>query len=374
MADATALQGDSVPAYVESGIILDVDIENYTVAAATQFTRRPQYGITFATPYQHHHNGEGMYFMPEVGSTCWICFPSDGQRPFVIAWGPPLDDAGGHRGAKKELNPGDIYLGTRDENFLILRRGGVIQIGGGPLNQRMYLPINNVIKDFCENYELHTLGGDLEWSVDLSEKTKDGERPASLKLNAREYAGDPNPIAFLEIGSHSGDPQTILSLTVNANGSDGARTMIGLQFQKDGKANWLFDNDVDWSYKGNLAVTVTGNSELVAGGAATLKGAVVLVKSTDPADGFLDLRSSSFINVKAATQVNVGPAVQLGVGGAGVSTPVMLASSSFLTFLLSHTHLVIGPGVETGMPAIPGSMGITPYTGTDHVSQTTQAK
>jgi hypothetical protein len=365
---ATPLHGSSTPAYVESGIILDVDIENYAVTASPQIGRRPQYGISFATPYQHHANGEGMYFMPEVGSLCWICFPSDGSRPFVIAWASPLDDTGGRRGSKKELNPGDIYLGTRDENFLILRRGGIVQIGGGPLCQRMFLPINNTIKDFCENFELHTLAGDLEWTVDLSEKTKDGSRPAGLHLKAREFAGDPEPIAYLEIGSHDAQPQTILSLTINSSGKKGWKKKISLEFRKDGTASWSFASDVDWTCTGKLTVKVTKDMEFTSlNGLATLRGKTALVETTK---GAMNLSSADSVNIKATTFVGVGPQVMLGAGVSGADYPFMIATPALLAYLTAHVHLSTAPGTQTSPPVV----AITPLTPADHISKTTFGK
>ena len=167
------------PSYIHQAKILDVNITNWTLSVHTEFTQKPLTDIPFAVPYMHPNNGEGIYFMPEVGSICWLCEPSDGGKGFVIAWAPPsVDGPGQFRGHRQDLNPGDIYLGTRDENFLILRRGGVVQIGGTGLCQRMFLPINNTIKDFCENYGLHTLGGDLEWTVNREETIDNGHRPA----------------------------------------------------------------------------------------------------------------------------------------------------------------------------------------------------
>src|SRR5512142_1614872 len=226
----------TVPALIETGMVIDVDIETYSLAAVTQYTRKPLTGLAFATPYQHPANGEGIYFMPEAGSLVWICFPSDGSKPFVMAWAPAREPNDSLRSNKMNLNPGDIYLGTRDENFLILRRGGVVQIGGGPICQRMFLPVNNTIRDFCENYSLQSLGGSLEWSIAREESTTDGNRPALLRLYAREYADDEQPVAFLEIGSHSDSAQNILSLVINESGQAGAAKKISLEFRKDGSA------------------------------------------------------------------------------------------------------------------------------------------
>lgn len=336
-------------AKIELGRILDVNAAKYTVAVATQFSKKPQTGISYATPYQHHVNGEGILFVPEVGSLCWVCFPSDGNRPFVLAWSSPQEEDD-FRSRKPDLNPGDIYLGTRDENFLVLRRGGVVQIGGGPLNQRIFLPVNNTIKDFCENYGLHTLGGDLEWTIKREEGTTDGKRPALFSLLAREYANDPSPVAELLIGSHEGDSETILSLLVKASGQDGAAQKVELKFKKNGSVEWVVRQDVQWDVDGKFNLNVKGDISVDG------KGKVALAAATE-----LSLDGSNVkINGKTAVDV-MAPTVNLktmvNVGGAAF--PVVLATPDLLLWLTMHTHKVVAPGLNTG-PAYMGPPAAPP--------------
>jgi hypothetical protein len=342
-----ASQIRTVPAYIETGQVIDVDIEAYTVSAVTQFTKKPLSGLGFATPYQHHANGEGIYFMPEVGSLCWICFPSDGSKPFVLAWAPARDDNDSLRSKKMGLNPGDIYLGTRDENFLVLRRGGVVQIGGGPLSQRMFIPINNAIRDFCENYTLSTLGGELDWSIQRSENTTDGNRPATLTLRAKQYADDPDYVAVLEIGSHSDSSQNILSLVINASGQVGAATKISLEFQKDGSVSWSCEGNVDWSVRGNFSLEAQGNVSISSSLRTSIQGTTVDVQ----ANGSASIKAGATLDLLAGAMVTVGPMMRVGAG----TFPVLLADPAFLTWLLTHVHPVVSPGSPTGPPTPPSS-------------------
>jgi hypothetical protein len=339
----------TVPAYIESGRVLDVDLDTYTVSVATQFSKKPQLGIPFSTPYQHFSNGEGIYFMPEVGSLCWICFPSDGQRPFVIGWAPASNE-GDYRAKKRDLNPGDIYLGTRDENFLMLRRGGVVEIGGGPLCQRIFLPINNTIKDFCENYGLHTLGGDLEWTVSREENTTDGKRPASLKVLAREFANDPNPIAELEIGSHEGDSSSILSLIIKESGQDGADTKLSLTIKKDGEVVWNIQNDLKLVTKNDLNLTSTDAGVKITAKTLADITADVFQATAKGTGGVLLQTTNGFITLKASKGVKIlGPGFfSLQVDGA--TYPVVLATPSFVSWIMSHTHIITSPGTQSSPP------------------------
>jgi hypothetical protein len=330
-------QAFAVPAFIEKARVLDVDSRFYLLSVITEFTHKPLSGIPFATPYQHFINGEGIYFLPEVGSLCWLCTPSDGSMPFVLAWASAASD-GDFRAMKQELNPGDIYLGTRDENFLVLRRGGVVQIGATPLAQRIFLPINNTIRDFCENYELHTIGGDLTWSVDVSEKTSSGMRPTLLSLSAREYAEDEDAIATLEIGSHDGDPNAILTLEIKESGDSGASSVLTLKLSKDGSVSWMASGKVAWEFKDDFMMSVTGNATISSKKTAKLSGVV----SAEIEGGLVKVTSKTgVVAVSAAGGMAVstpggGPAMKIGKG----SAPGMRATKSTLAWLQNHTHLV----------------------------------
>jgi len=330
------------PALIESGRVIDVDLSSYTLTATTEFSKKPHSGISWATPYQHYTNGEGFHFIPEVGSLCWMCFPSDGMRPFVLGWRSPMLE-GDYRGLKPDMNPGDMYLGTRDDNFLILRRGGVVQIGGGPLNQRVFLPLDNSIRDFCENYELSTPGGDLTWKVDRSEKTADGKRPAALTISAREFAKDSAPVAILQIGSHDPTKPTILTLNIRKAGSTDQALNLTLAADKDGNVTWTAHEGATFKVdgKGAFSVDVEGkvslsskneNVEILAGKKVTVTAADEMTLEVN--SGGMNLNASGELKVTVA-QVKVG----------GATWPVLLATSdlvSFLTALAAHTHIVAG--------------------------------
>lgn len=354
MAETSIHRVRTLPAYIEHGKVVDVDTETYTVNVYSEFTNKTLFDVPFAVPYQHYANGEGIFFMPEVGSMCWIAFPSDGLRPFVLSWAPINDEKSSYTAGRPSLNPGDIYLGTRDENFLILRRGGVVQIGGGPLAQRMYLPINNTIRDICENYSLNSLGGNLEWTVLRNENTSDGHRPALLRLAARQYADDAQPIAVLEIGSskvpnppivssHSSDSRNILSLTINASGNAEAAKKISLNFRSNGSASWDFQDSVMMHVAKDFSLTSDQTLSLDGKKSAVLSGGKVDVKSKT---GNVSVASAAGVNVSAKSMVTLKPRVQVGGG----STPFLLATQSLLVFLVSHKHVSASPGHPTSPP------------------------
>jgi hypothetical protein len=352
------------PAHIELARVIDVDISSYTVSVTTNFGRSPYTGVSFATPYQHFSDGEGIYFMPEVGSLCYVCFPSDHNRPFVLAWAAAQDDNGDFRAKKRDLNPGDMFLGTRDNNFLYLRRGGIVQIGGGPLNQRLYMPVNNLIKDLCENYSLQTLGGDLSWSVQRTETTTDGKRPALFSILAREYANDPAPIAELTIGSHGEGEPTILNLLVKDKGQDGAASQVELKLKKDGSVDFMVKKDVTWTIGGKLDLKVTDDATVKVDGKVTVSGQTGMELSSG-AGGKISTTQDLDINAP-----NINMMAKVNVGGGAF--PVVLATPDLLLWLVMHSHKVIAPGLNTG-PAYFGPPG-TPAPGPTLITAVVQAK
>lgn len=341
------VQSKFAPAFILEARILDVNIDRYTLTVSPQFVRNPQSDIPFSVPYQHFTNGEGIYFMPEVGSLCWLCYTSQGGKPVVLGWSSAMTEDGSFKANKQNLNPGDIYLGTRDENFLILRRGGVVQIGGGPLNQRIFLPVNNTIKDFCENYGLHTLGGDLEWTVRRTEETTDGHRPSSLRVAARQFADDAGPIAEMEIGSHDGDDTSIVSLLIRDSGDPSAAKKIEVYLRKTGDVEWVVQGNVSWDVAGTYSVHAKGDASISSDGNATVFAqqlASVIGENGVAIDG-----KAGNVDITGKT-VTMKPTAF--VGGSSAGDPVA-RSVPLMLWLATHTHRVIAPGVDTLPPTTP---------------------
>lgn len=342
---AAATYQGIIDAKIESGRVLDVDINTFTLSVATKYSKKPQSGISWMSPYSHHFNGEGIYVMPEVGSLCWLCFPSDGDRPFVLGW-QPVSDEGDFRARRRDMNPGDIFLGGRDNNFIWLRRGGIVQIGAGPMCQRMFLPFSNIIKDYCENYLLQTLGGDLEWKVERDENTKDGKRPATLTVSAREMANDDAPIALVKVGSHGESDKTILSLIIRDNGKEDAAKAIYLTLDKEGNIKWESKKDVSWKSQGKFTVQADDDISLVS------KKKVILTSDTSfeatGKQGVKIISSQGQIEVTASSQVKMGPKVVIGNAPQAVALAAPL-----VTWLSTHTHAVTSAPGTTSPPTVP---------------------
>jgi hypothetical protein len=233
---------------------------------------------------------------------------------------------------------------TRDENFIILRRGGVVQLGATPLAQRMFIPLGNIIHDFCETYRLDALGGSLEWKTERTDQTTTGDAPTTLKLLAKTLANDPAQIAQLSIGNHGqGDPR-VLELIINESGATGAVAKFTLQIGNDGGVTWdvkgVWQQVIDLDYtvatangqmtldsakemflksqsdmsletQANMTLAAAANVDVTAGAVATIDGPVVKLggSAVEPAVKGLQLLNllSQMIAQIAAIQQTVPP-------------------------------------------------------------------
>jgi len=316
----SVMEGEWHPPSIETCRIINVNIEDWSVDVISEYGNKRYFDVQVSAPYFHFANGEGIYVQPEVGALCWLCRPSSGRfaTPFVMGFQSAADESTTtFRGGRQSLNPGDIMLRTRDENFLILRRGGVVQIGATPTAQRLYIPIRNFIKDFCENYELFTFGGELTWLTDRDEKATDGKALTTFSLKAKEKADNKAHIATLSIGSHGDSDKTTLSLIINDSGDDGAKEMVNLSITKEGDVAWLVQKGYAIEAKENIQITSQEKDITIKAmkGLFTAQSNKAAMMKSDTADATVDGAVNAVL--KGGTKAMMdAPMVHLGNGAA----------------------------------------------------------
>jgi hypothetical protein len=254
------------PSGVETARIVNVNVDDWSVDCVSEHGNKKYFDLQLMSPYFHFMNGEGIYLQPEVGAFVWICKPSMGEfaAPFVLGFQAPFDeDVGSFRCGRQTLNPGDMMMRTRDENFVVLRRGGVVQIGATPICQTIYVPINNIIRHFCEKFEINAFGGQLLWETHRRETSSDQDMLTTLYLKVKEKADDDAHIAELTIGSHGeNDPATLELIIFNQGRADGKETQIRMTYTKEGDVSWYLTHDWDVYAEGEIRMTSEGNMTL----------------------------------------------------------------------------------------------------------------
>lgn len=386
-------------ARVETGVIANVNVRNLTVDWLSQYTGKQITDLQVMTPYLHYNNGEGFTCVPEVGAICCLCFPSDEDPPFIMGFlcGPEMEgadvskfleeklkdpgvekpedvksgnttQAGGStavngnpsdasfRGGRPVLNPGDMYWQGRDENFVVLRRGGVVQIGSTNICQRAYIPVLNYIRDFSENYELNTAAGTLSWTVQRQENDPSGNAPTEFALVTREFAQDKKASIKLSIGSLDeaekppGGDKTFIELVIAPQkikadtGEVEGTPVYAIRLDKAGNSYIMQAKDRTEEIKGNLKMTITGNREVKITGNDSL---TVTGSSKTQHTGAQEVQGTTSKETWAASKSITAP--KLALGSEAAIEPAVLGLK-LMAWLAAHTHLV---------PALPNPTGAT---------------
>jgi hypothetical protein len=302
------------PAYIETVRIFNVNINDWSVDCISEHGNKRYFDIQVMSPYFHFTNGEGMYAMPEVGAVAWLCVPSTGRMvsAFLLGFQAPFDETDvSYRSGRQNLNPGDMMFRTRDENFIILRRGGVIQIGATPTAQRLYVPLRNFIQDFCENYKLSAFGGEMFWETQRDDQTRDGSALTKFYLKTKQKANDPQHIAELTMGSHGEDDPLTIDLTVWTDGTDAREARVSLQITNEGDVAWNIEKDWTQNITGKYTITAEGDVSIDTQGAVaiTAQGDAAL----ESAGGNLALAATGSAGMTGGTVATVdAPVVKMG--------------------------------------------------------------
>ena len=281
----------------EEAVITDVNRKTYTVSVATTHSAKDVTDIQCIVPYHHYKNGEGAHHLPEVGAICYLAWPSDNTPPFIMGYigaaaevisddGDPLRSTEDGEGStsdvsfksnRPDLNPGDLGWTTRDNNFIILRRGGVLQLGATPVCQRVYVPILNYIKDFAENYSLTNFAGDVAWTVGRQEDDPSANAPATYTFHMNEFAQDAKAsLRITHFPLQGGDGQNKASWAVSVAPQGISRedgSVQGEVYQMvvttGGDKSEIIGANRTVSVKGDDKLDVTGNREITVGGNET---------------------------------------------------------------------------------------------------------
>ena len=391
---------------VETGTIADVNARNWTVGWASQYSGSYWPAVQLMAPYLHYNNGEGFYCLPEVGAVAAVCFPSDEQnQPFILGFLSAFEREGAQignlqaaitnpgleteetslptantttssgstspnaapadasrRAGRPILTPGDMVWQGRDENFVILRRGGVLQIGSTQVCQRMYIPVRNFIRDFCENYELNTAAGSLSWVIQRAEdKPAPSQTPNELNLILREYVQDKKASVRLSFGSldktknpsppGGGDTWVALEIAPGgiepADGKVSGSSVFTLRIDKQGNSYVMQAGVRTEEIKGDLNQKVTGNVKQEIGGNLSVKtGGTV----TEDFGGAHTVKGPSSDENWSGAKTIVAAALRLGAAAAAEPVPL---GSLWLAWAASHIHPTTSPGAPTGPPTVP---------------------
>lgn len=384
-------QGSDPPDIIQ-GRVININLVRWTVDVYSTFDRKRYMDVPVASPYLHYNSGEGLSIFPEVGALCYLCTPGDSSGPFVLAFVMPhetidtaTEDApqgtrsrGTPTGAsdatfagnRPKAKPGDVFLKTRDGNFVVLHRGGVLQIGANELSQRIYVPLGNLVTDIAENYQMFSGGGTISWGI------QDGPSrtnfPAQYLHTFRVFANDKYADVKLAAGRVYNPERNDEAGTGN---TDENPTVIELCVKPQGFDSTTGDDSGEGEVKLHLLFDKEGNGFLGLKGNLKMK---ITKRWTVNADGGIDLNTSDSFNVFAEQLVQIqgkqgvhvkGSVVRLGAGQMPVARQGDLVNVFIggmpLPAKFTPTIKIGGPDGPhpPGVP-IPGTLEIGPPGGT----------
>lgn len=329
-----------------------------------------------------HPEGDEDTFCPRPGCYGVVTFIE--SEPYILGFFP-LDNSSGGNSRKnlEKLDPGDRVIKTIAGNKIILRSGGTVQIESTAQCRTYWIPTQHLINTVCQNYELATAGGFLNWLLDKKEQTTNltlqawdklaPENALKLEVGTIPAPATPPPAVegapainaeadlIAELSTGPLDPKTLEMSQKNLNvriSKDGTTyidigpnkvtlkitgTTGDIEYITKGGVKYTIEKDAAGTIKGSLsalvekdvtttvkgAVTVTVEKDLTANitGAGTIKtkGA-----ATVDAGGALTLKSGAAgtIDAKGALEIKSGAAVKIegksgtDVGGSSAPTNV----------------------------------------------------
>lgn len=195
------------------GVVTHVDTQSCVVDVST--SGGALFTVPWACLYGNETNGEGIYAVPEPGTRGYVVIPGDGsQKVFLCFLYPRSDKESFRNGRPLDLQPGDMVMIGRDGNGVLVKRGGIVKIRANEMCQRIFIPINNIIKDFCESYQMYSAGGTLTWHVS---KNSGDDNATIWELRAKRKATEA-PSIRLAIGAVNLLDETMGSNPIEENG------------------------------------------------------------------------------------------------------------------------------------------------------------
>lgn len=388
-----------VGAIIIEGVVIDINLTLWTVDVASKFDQKQYFNIQIGSPYLHSNFGEGIYVMPDLGAKCHVCIPSDGPPPFVLDFIMPAEtipQAGPQdissdsssdstfAGGRSRAKPGDIYIKGRDGNFVILHRGGVLQVGCSELAQRVYIPLQNLVTDISQNYRHYNTGGSINWFLASGESETNpstihketyrllaDDEKASIRVSigpAKDFVAEPSngansDLNQLGIGTGSNNPIVFeVVLSPEQFGADkgslekdtSKETKLRYFFDKKGGAFLRSEGSVLLHVRKKLRIVAQDNIDI-----STNKSFTLTAKSTGRIDGgdSLDIRGKvTKINGGSKPVATVGSIVEvrltLPLTGmpAAIATPVVIPPID----PISGMPVVLKGVIVSGNPTILG--------------------
>lgn len=263
------------------GKILAVDKVRHTVTV--QGEGNQEYTGIQTMPRTLGADGTGSFQSPEVNQIVFLCTPSSATTPFILGYSSlPLNpddenaDPNDYRLNRPVLNDGDDMISSRDAGYVIMRKGGMVEVAASAMARTFWVPIENLIHSICENFLVETPGATLSMLARDEDETWGADRtPMEFQLGIKEFCDDLHDIFDLRIGRVAAEDDTYIPIA-GATGQIVMRLVINrhyvLNIDKDGNSlRTLQGSDIE-NIEGSKFSTVQKTFRQVVQGLMTHDG------------------------------------------------------------------------------------------------------
>lgn len=295
--------------------------------------------VPWTTPWRHPDGG-GIDFIPEVGAPCWTIWHPYDSLPTIIGFSSPSHKNLAWASGRRELNPGDIILWTRDDNRIVLRRGGNIEIVSTKECMTTFVAAKHLIEQLCRHWKMTTRGGELTWFTDDSALSASTGARSVFRLAAKRFGQDADPFVTLSMGGlkdfmpGNKTERQVFSLLV---GTNPLLPKFQMLIGENGRVETIVGSNQSHTTKGNLDLRVEGKLTVDADGDIKMTsrtgGASIIARS---GQHLMDVQNSRE-KVSGLKHISARTILL----GTSAKEPAVLGLQAAL-WLASHTHA--GPG------------------------------
>ena len=234
-------------ATIELAKVIAVNPDNWTMTVRTVTHGKTISNIPILSVYLHQKNGEGISFIPEPGCSLYIARPSDSDSFCIpILFGGAADGKASYRSNRSSMNPGDIFLTSRDDNGIRIKRGGTTEVSSSPLAKTVYTYYNNAVTNIAENFYVKSLGSNVDVETDLPEENNQGKFGSRIVLRSREFVDNKKDVVSLSLGriNPTDDIASNVDVYKLSIGEDPDNPTYDLSINKDGDLISSYNNSV----------------------------------------------------------------------------------------------------------------------------------
>lgn len=365
---------------IELARVTAVNVLDYSVDVLTDTNSTPYLGVPIMTPWCMPDHMGGINFLPEVGSTCYICTAD--KSYFVLGFrvnggtvDPDRSPGPNFTGNRDPLEPGDIVLATADQNQVVLRRGGLVQIGSTGLCQRIYLPVGNVIRDYFQRYHALSPIGEIDWGhahINANDSFKDGATSVAVRYDIKrtlqeDVSSKPYTLEVRygvltgDTGDNTGILDTSTTEQVHQFANLKQRSGTGVSQSMEGTLSFtVYDHTAKNKVVYAMQVSKDGDVFTLSDGHVHMEFAKTLYVY---AGEHITLETASGHNVRIRVDAND----QIKLGSDAADNPAVLGNElkSMLNDLISHivAHAHAAPGTSPPVNAAAFKLLRTTYIG-----------